>query len=217
MSLNPPRHIFSVESPRLWDQCLALPVCPAVTPPCESAVHAHPVLLSSLRPFWCFPASLCQTGKGKPGQWPELSVFPFCAAVLPGRAAMEGCRSGLPRRHGDSWALLAGFREQGSKTTFPMSGRQEATCIPGTRAFGHSEVSLSRVLQYAGSETVHVTWHGPYCDSIPSAHSNGSTSELHKRWPQLTLCFPLHLPQQAEHSQGEQQRATHFLTGKCCM
>lgn len=186
---NPSQAHLLYKSLHLWDQCLALPVCPAVTPPCESAVHAHPVLLPSLRPFWCFPASPCQTGKGKPGQWPELSAFPFCTAVLPGRAVMQGwAGEPLPCRHGDSWAFLAGFHKQGSKTTFPVGGRQETTCMPQSRALRHW--SLPWALQHTGSQTDLDTWHSPYCDSSPRAHSNGPTSECCKRRPQIDGVLP---------------------------
>lgn len=146
MPLNPPRHICTVEGPRLGDRSLSLQACPAVTPPRESAAHTHPVLLSSLRPIWHHPASQCQAGEGRLGQWPGLSVFPLCAAVLPHRAAMEGRagkpsrRPGLPCLHGVGQALLAGFHKQASKTSFPMDCMQEATHGPRPRALGHSEL-----------------------------------------------------------------------------
>lgn len=169
-----------MESPRLWDQCLALPVHPAVTPPCESAVHAHPVLLSFLRPFLCFPASPCQTGKGKPGQWPGLSVFPFCAAVLPGRettlqvwTAMQDMETAEP--------FLQAFSNRAQRPHSLWGAGKEATCISRSRALRHSEVSLSWVLQHTGAETSHESWHSPYCDSSLSAH--GLTSERCKRRP----------------------------------
>lgn len=139
MPLNPYRHICSVGGPHLWDQWLSLQ-CPAVTPPCESAAYAHPVLLSSLRPFWHFPASWCQAGEGKLGQWPGLFshlVLLSCLAEQPWMAGQGTAPQAWP---GVGWALLAGFCTPPLMTSFSTDGQQEATHGPRLRALRHSEL-----------------------------------------------------------------------------
>lgn len=182
---------------------------PAVTPPCESAVRAHPVLLSSLRPFWCFPASPFQTGKGKPGQWPGLSVLPFCAVVLPGRG-METAAVGMETAE----PFLQAF-----------ANRAHSLWVAGKKPLASLDPEHFHTLKGVcpghfntlGQEQAMVPGMALSVTAAPVLTAMTLHWNAAKEGHSLMLYFPLplHLPWQAEHSQGEQQRATHFLTGKC--
>lgn len=59
----------------------------------------------------------------------------------------------------------------------------------------------------------------PFLRAAPVLTAMALHQNSAKEGHSLMLYFPLllHLPWQPEHSQREQQRATHFLTGKCHM
>lgn len=185
---EPPRHISSTEGPRLWAAAF-LCKCQAVTPPCQSAADARPVLLLSLRPFWHFSATQCRAGEGKLGQRPGLPVFPLCAAVLPGKAAMGGWAGTQPCKPGLSWLSPSrrlsqtGLNDQLLHRQWVRSHLWLLALSTQTRLT--EAMTGSTGLLHTVSKTGHVAWYGP-CEALIVKASQvftafGLKTELYKR------------------------------------
>lgn len=214
---TPPRHIFSIrvstcETSVLLCQCVQLLLHPV------NQLYMHTLFCFHLKgPFGVFLPHHVKQVKGNQAssQNSQLSH-----SVLLSCLAEQSCRAGQGNHcHADMETAEPSLQAFTNRAQRPHS-----LWVAGKRPIAslnpeHSDIEVCPGhFNTLGHKQALIPGTALTVTAAPGLTAMAPHQNAAKGGHRLMLYFPLplHLPWQAEDSQGEQQRTTHFLTGKRC-